>query len=65
MAAGLYKTRADSILACQARGYTSDRYLAYCEAKSYGDYEHGVFWFDLEPRADLAAADGMSQLLLK
>jgi hypothetical protein len=57
VAAGLYKTRADSIFACQARGYTSDRYLSYCDAKSYGDYEHGVFWFDLEPRASMAAAN--------
>jgi len=56
VAAGLYKARADSIFACQARGYTSDRYLAYCDAKSYGDYEHGVFWFGLEPKADMAAA---------
>jgi hypothetical protein len=56
VAAGLYKTRADSIFACQARGYTSDKYLAYCGANGYGDYEHGAFWFGLEPRADTAAA---------
>ena len=56
VAAGLYETRADSIFACQARGYTPDRYLAYCDAKNYSDYEHGVFWFDLEPRAEVAAA---------
>lgn len=57
VAASLYRSRADSIFACQASGYTSDRYLAYCDAKSYGDYEHGAFWFDLEPRADTAAAN--------
>ena len=56
VAAGLYKTRADSIFACQASGYTSDRYLGYCDVKGYGDYEHGAFWFDLEPAAEMSAA---------
>jgi hypothetical protein len=41
---------ADSIFACPANGYTGDRYLAYCQAKHYGDYEHGAYWFDLEPQ---------------
>jgi len=36
----------------KADGYTSDRYLAYCHATGYGDYEHGVFWFSLEPSAE-------------
>jgi hypothetical protein len=44
------------IFACQATGYTSDRYLSYCGATEYGDYEHGAFWFDLEPAAELSAA---------
>jgi hypothetical protein len=39
------------IFACQADGYTADRYLAACNATQYGDYEHGAFWFDLEPAA--------------
>jgi hypothetical protein len=39
----------DSIYACPASGYASDRYLAYCQADHYGDYEHGAFWFALEP----------------
>jgi len=56
VAAGLYQIRADSIFSCQALGYTSDRYLAYCHATGYGDYEHGVFWFGLEPGTDMAAA---------
>ena len=41
---------ADSIFACPANGYTGDHYLAYCQAKHYGDYEHGAYWFDLEPQ---------------
>ena len=35
---------------------SADRYLTYCEAANYGDYEHGVFWFDLEPAAEMSAA---------
>jgi hypothetical protein len=52
----LYKLRVDNIFACPASGYTSDRYLAYCEAVNYGDYEHGAFLFDLEPVAEMSAA---------
>jgi hypothetical protein len=44
-----YELRTDDIFSCQADGYTSDRYLAYCNGLGYGDYEHGAFWFDLEP----------------
>jgi hypothetical protein len=65
----LYKLRTDNIFACPASGYTSDRYLASCET-SYGDYEHGAFWFDLEPAAEMSAASadvlflGDSRMLL-
>ncbi len=45
-----------SIFACQGRGYTSDRYLASCNGANYADYEHGAFWYDLEPSALAAAA---------
>jgi hypothetical protein len=51
----LYKLRTDNIFACPASGYTSDRYLSSCET-GYGDYEHGAFWFDLEPAAEMSAA---------
>ncbi len=50
-AAYAYKLRTDGIFACPADGYTADRYLAYCNAVSYGDYDHGAFWFGLEPEA--------------
>ncbi|HTZ69006.1 MAG TPA: hypothetical protein VMB83_16370 [Roseiarcus sp.] len=43
------KTR--SIFACQAPGYTADRYLAYCGGANYADFEHGAFYFNLEPPA--------------
>lgn len=45
----LYTIHSQSIFACPATGYSADRYLAYCHAIHYGDYEHGSFWFDLEP----------------
>ena len=52
----LYQLRTSGIFDCPASGYTSDRFLADCEAKNYGDYEHGAFWFDLEPAAAVSAA---------
>jgi hypothetical protein len=52
-----YWTRTRSIFACQADGYTADRYIAYCDARNYADYEHGAFWFGLEPSARQYARD--------
>ena len=52
-----YKLRTDGIFACQARGYTSDRYLSYCHNSGYGDYEHGAFWFGLESSIQDHVAD--------
>ena len=45
-----YKLRAAGIFACQGDGYAFG-YLASCNGENYGDYEHGAFWFDLEPAA--------------
>jgi hypothetical protein len=65
----LYQLRADNIFACPASGYTSDRYLSNCDT-SYSDYEHGAFWFDLEPAAEMSASSadvlflGDSRMLL-
>jgi len=47
----------NAIFACPASGYRSDSYLAYCQATGYGDYDHGAFWFDLEPDVAEAAAN--------
>jgi hypothetical protein len=54
-----YKLRTEGIFACLADGYSSDRYLAYCQANGYADYEHGAFWLGLEPttRESVAKAD--------
>ena len=59
LASFLYKLRAEGIFACQAADYGTDQYLAYCHSTGYGDYEHGVFWFNLDPpvRAFVEDAD--------
>ena len=51
--------RWNSVFACPANAYSQDYYLGYCQAKGYGDYDHGAFWFGLEPtvHAFSAAAD--------
>ena len=51
----VYQLRADGLFACPAEGYGDNRFLAYCNAGAYGDYDHGAFWFGLEPRAVEAA----------
>lgn len=56
-AAIVYSIRADGVFACQARGYGSDQYLAYCNVEGYGEYDHGAFWFGLEPGTYEAARD--------
>jgi hypothetical protein len=55
-AAFVYKLRIDGIFACPASGYGSDAYLSDCTARSFGDYDHGAFWFGLEPQAQHAAS---------
>ena len=57
LGAGAYSLRTYGIFGCQASNYSSDRYLSYCNATSYGDYDHGAIWFGLEPAADTAAAN--------
>lgn len=56
LGAGAYSLRTYGIFSCQASNYSSDRYLSYCNATSYGDYDHGAIWFGLEPAANAAAA---------
>lgn len=50
-----YSLRRDGVFACPATEYGADRYLGYCQATSYGDYDHGAFWFGLEPAAQASA----------
>jgi hypothetical protein len=53
----IYMLRTQSILTCPGTGYGPDSYLAYCAGEQYGDFDHGAFWFDLEPQIrDLAAS---------
>lgn len=51
-----YGLRKYGIFRCSASGYGSGGYLGYCEASSYGDYDHGALWFGLEPVASAANA---------
>jgi hypothetical protein len=57
LAAYAYQLRTRLIFSCQADIYSTDRYLAACNAAQYGDYEHGAFWFHLEPAAQSFAKD--------
>src|SRR5271169_3644505 len=52
LASYAYWLRTNTIFSCQADGYNRDRYLAYCNGANYGDYEHGAFYFDLEPSVE-------------
>lgn len=52
-----FKLRTRGIFACTAEGYRADRYLGYCNADAYGDYDHGAVWFGLEPEVSRIAAD--------
>lgn len=56
LVAFVYKVRIDGAFACPASGYGSDAYLSDCTASNFGDYDHGAFWFGLEPRAQHAAS---------
>lgn len=51
--------RANGIFSCPAQLYRGEHYLGHCESTAYGDYDHGAFWFDLEPtiRHSARAAD--------
>jgi hypothetical protein len=53
--ASAYKVRKETIFSCPATLYKPDRYIAYCNGAAYADYEHGAFWFDLEPPAQTFA----------
>lgn len=52
LAALAFQLRTKAIFACPANEYSADRYLAYCHGESYADYEHGAFYFRLEPSID-------------
>jgi hypothetical protein len=51
LASYAYWLKTRSIFACQAQGYSADRYLAYCGGGNYADFEHGAFYYNLEPPA--------------
>jgi hypothetical protein len=54
--AGAAQIRLDGVFACPA-SYADDSYLAYCQARGFGDYDRGGFWLDLEPATAKAAGN--------
>jgi len=56
------KLRLRGVFACPA-SYGGSAYLSDCNATNYGDYDHGAFWFGLEPKA-LRAAGQASVVVL-
>lgn len=51
-----FKLRTQGVFACPGSGYTAGNYLGYCNAPNFGEYDHGAFWYGLEPEALRAAA---------
>lgn len=47
------KVRFRGVFACPA-SYGAVAYLSDCNATNYGDYDHGAFWFGLEPATERA-----------
>lgn len=39
----------NKISGCSSDHYLGDNYIAYCNSKDFGAYEHGAFYYDLEP----------------
>ncbi len=48
------KERVRGVFACPAN--YGGAFLSNCNSATYGDYDHGAFWFKLEPNAQLAVA---------
>ena len=42
---------------CDLRSILPAEYMAYCENERFADYEHGAFWYDLEPGVVQAMRD--------
>jgi hypothetical protein len=57
LATFVYKLRFSGIFACPSAGYAQDAYLADCNALSYGDFDHGAFWYALDEPSRAAAAE--------
>lgn len=53
----LVKLPTVGIFGCPISGYDSDTYLSYCNTTHYGDYDHGAFWFAIEPSVTHAVAE--------
>jgi len=47
----VYGASRHGLFACQPANAEGNQFTSYCHASAYGDYDHGAFWFGLEPRA--------------
>lgn len=56
------KLRTFGIFACPA-DYAGKAYLSDCSVSGYGDYDHGAFWYGLEPQAAEAVRRALVLLL--
>ena len=57
LAAFAYRLRVNGIFACAAPGSAADSYLADCNVRGYGDFDHGSFWYGLDAPSRAAAID--------
>ncbi len=55
MASLALKVRFRGVFSCPA-SYSSAAYLSDCNAINYGDYDHGAFWYGLEPANERAVS---------
>ena len=56
-AAFVASTKKNGIFACQAVADDGREFIAYCNASSYADFDHGAFYFGLRPETITAAAN--------
>jgi hypothetical protein len=56
IAAAFFNLRTAGVFACPPIPDGKSQYLGYCHADQFGDYDHGAFWFGLEPTAVASAA---------
>ncbi len=59
----VFKLSTQGIFSCPADGYGEGWFLSYCNSTAYGDFDHGAFWYPLEPDA-VASAHAAEVLLI-
>ena len=57
LAAFIANSRTDGLFACQPVADDAQEYIAYCNVRNFADYDHGAFYFEMEPTTMAAARD--------